>query len=74
MIENTEKNLKIINLENFTESDYDYKNKFCYFGYKKYNMNFKSVAKFLLVEAHLQDNIIEDNFFSEYDKSQILNN
>ena len=32
-------------------------------------MNFKSVAKFLLVEARLQDNIIEDNFFSEYDKS-----
>ena len=41
---------------------------------KKYNYNYTNTQNFLVIESRLKDKILEsENFFSEYDKTLILN-
>lgn len=48
----------ILNLDNFNKSDYQFKNKYCYFGHKQYNFTHYGARKFILVESRLRENII----------------
>jgi len=71
MLENN--SVSVVNLENFENKDFQFKNEFTKFGYKIYNKRFKYKNNFLLVEARLQNRVLDQgNFFSDFDKSRIL--